>query len=51
MPGYDLTQIDVDHYRVEFVTQQDQRRWITIKNHDFHAMGKRQLGEIIASAS
>ena len=50
MPGYDLSQIDTDHYRVDFITQQNQRRWITLKGQDFHAMGKRQLGEIIASS-
>jgi hypothetical protein len=41
-----LTQIDQDHYRVEFVTQDKKPRWVTL-NHDFHAMGKGQLGAII----
>ena len=50
MPGYELSQMDIDHYRVDFVTQQGQRRWISIKGHDFHAMGKRQLGDIVANS-
>lgn len=43
-----LTQIDPDNYRVDFLTQDKKSRWITL-NHDFHAMGKRHLGDIVAN--
>jgi hypothetical protein len=49
MPGYDLKQLDSDHYRVDFTTTDSKRRWIVLKNQDFHAMGKRQLGDIIGN--
>jgi hypothetical protein len=49
-PEHQLTQLEVDQYRVDFVNQQGQRRWIEIKQ-DFHAMGKQQLGDIVANNS
>ena len=45
-----LTQIDLDTYRVDFVTQDKKPKWIRLSQ-DFHAMGKGQLGEIIADHS
>jgi hypothetical protein len=50
MPGYELTQVDQDQYKVEFVTTESKRRWITLNGQDFHAMGKKQLGDIIVSS-
>lgn len=50
-PEHQLTQLAQDQYRVDFKTQESKPRWITINNQDFHAMGKQQLGEIIASSS
>ena len=50
-PEHKLTQLDQDCYRVDFVTADKKSRWLTIKNQDFHAMGKQQLGEIVASTS
>jgi len=50
-PEHKLTQLDQDSYRVDFVTANKKSRWLTIKNQDFHAMGKQQLGEIVASTS
>jgi hypothetical protein len=44
-----LTQLDQDQYRVEY-TQDKKPRYITL-NHDFHAMGKRHLGDIVANNS
>jgi hypothetical protein len=44
-----LTQLDLDQYRVEFVTQDGKSKWIQLAQ-DFHAMGKGQLGAIIDSA-
>ena len=46
-----LTQIDQDCYNVEFVTPEGKPRWTRIRNQDFHAMGKQQLGEIVANYS
>jgi hypothetical protein len=49
-PDHKLTQIDTDRYRVDFVNSTGQRRWITLAQ-DFHAMGKQQLGEIVANCN
>lgn len=48
-PDHQLTQVDADHYRVEFLTPDQKPRWIELKNQDFHAMGKKTLGEIVAN--
>ena len=45
-PAHMLTQLDVDHYRVDFVTADKKPRWLSIQQ-DFHAMGKKQLGGIV----
>ena len=42
-----LTQLEQDLYRVDYTTANNQPRWLTL-NHDFHAMGKRHLGDIVA---
>jgi hypothetical protein len=47
-PEHRLTQIDHDQYRVDFVNSGGRNRWIELRQ-DFHAMGKQQLGEIVAS--
>jgi hypothetical protein len=49
IPDAQLTQINTDHYRVDYQTASGQSRWITLTQ-DFHAMGKRHLGDIVASA-
>ena len=49
-PEHDLTQLDQDRYRVDFVNGQGKSRWIELRQ-DFHAMGKRQLGAIVANHS
>jgi hypothetical protein len=49
-PDHTLTQLDQDRYRVNFVDSNNNKRWIELRQ-DFHAMGKRQLGDIIASNS
>jgi hypothetical protein len=50
-PEHRLTQTAQDQYRVDFKTQESKPKWMTVHNQDFHAMGKQQLGEIIASSS
>ena len=49
-PEHRLTQIDQDRYRVDFVNSEGQSRWTELRQ-DFHAMGKQQLGDIVASNS
>jgi hypothetical protein len=49
-PGHQLTQLDPDRYRVDFVTADQRPRWIELST-DFHAMGKQQLGAIVANNS
>jgi hypothetical protein len=50
-PEHQLTQIGTDHYRVDYVNSEGKARWIELKNQDFHAMGKQQLGDIVANNS
>ena len=49
-PEHQLTQIDQDRYRVDFIDTQGRARWTELRQ-DFHAMGKRQLGDIVANNS
>jgi hypothetical protein len=48
-PDHQLTQLAQDHYRVEFINTENRPRWIQLKNQDFHAMGKKHLGDIVAN--
>jgi hypothetical protein len=43
-----LTQLDLDTYKVEYITSDDKSRWLILQQ-DFHAMGKQALGAIIAN--
>ena len=47
-PEHRLTQVNQDRYRVDFVNSENKSRWITLTQ-DFHAMGKQQLGAIVAN--
>lgn len=47
-PEHRLTQLESDRYRVDYVTADKKPRWIEL-NTDFHAMGKQQLGDIVAN--
>jgi hypothetical protein len=47
-PEHQLTQLDQDRYRVDFVNTENKSRWIELRQ-DFHAMGKQQLGAIVAN--
>jgi len=49
-PEHKLTQLAEDQYRVDFVNSEGKSRWIELTQ-DFHAMGKQQLENIIASNS
>jgi hypothetical protein len=48
-PDHRLTQLGPDTYRVDYVDSQNRARWITLNGQDFHAMGKQQLGDIVAN--
>lgn len=47
-PAHKLTEISEDKYRVDFLTPDQKSRYITLSQ-DFHAMGKKHLGDIVAS--
>ena len=49
-PEHQLMQTDSNSFRVDFVTDNNKPRWIELHGQDFHAMGKKNLGEIVASA-
>jgi hypothetical protein len=47
-PEHRLTQLGQDQYRVDFVNAENKPRWVNLQQ-DFHAMGKQQLGAIVAN--
>ena len=49
-PEHQVTQLDKDRYRVDFVNTEGKKRWVELRQ-DFHAMGKQQLGDIVANHS
>jgi hypothetical protein len=49
LPDHKLSQPKLDSYRVDFVDHLQRPKWIQLNGQDFHAMGKQQLGEIVAS--
>lgn len=49
LAGSTLTEVAQDQYRIEYTTPQKQKKWIEISNQDLHAMGKGQLGAIVAN--
>lgn len=48
-PRNQLRQEGQDHFRVDFQDTSNRSRWIVIREQDFHAMGKQDLGDIVAS--
>jgi len=50
MPDYQIQQIDQDSFRVDYQGVDSKPRWIELKGQDFHAMGTKNIGEIVASA-
>jgi hypothetical protein len=51
VPEHELEQIAADQFRVSYTTSNNKLRHVVITGQDFHAMGKRHLGDIIASTS
>jgi hypothetical protein len=49
-PEHLVTQTNTDAYRIEFVTPDQRPKWIALTGQDFHAMGKQQLGAIVANS-
>lgn len=48
LPDHTIEQTGPDHYRINFVNSQGRPRWVDMRSQDFHAMGKRHLGDIVA---
>lgn len=48
-PDHKLSKVGTDEYRVDFLTADKKSRWIKLTQ-DFHAMGKKHLGDIIDNA-
>jgi hypothetical protein len=46
-PEYKVTMTSQDCYRIDYQDQEKRSRWTTIRNQDFHAMGKQHLEKII----
>ena len=46
-PEHIVTRTAKDCYRIDYVDQEKRPRWTTIRNQDFHAMGKRHLEKLI----
>lgn len=51
VPDHNLELIDQDRFRVMYRTSDSKSRYIELAGQDFHAMGKRHLGDIIASTN
>jgi len=49
IPGHKLSQLDQDSYRIDYQAHDGRPRWIKLTGQDFHAMGKKHLGDIVAS--
>jgi len=50
LPEHRLQQLSQDHYRVDYVDSEGRVRWVNLCKQDFHAMGKRHLGDIVAAS-
>lgn len=48
-PETKLTQLGADSYKIEYVTSDSKSKWMTLQQQDFHAMGKKSLGAIVAN--
>jgi len=46
-PEHTVTRTSKDCYRIDYVDQLKRPRWTTIRNQDFHAMGKSHLEKLI----
>jgi hypothetical protein len=46
-PEHTVTRVSKDCYRIDYQDHEKRARWTTIRNQDFHAMGKSHLEKII----
>ena len=46
-PEHTVTRTSKDCYRIDYVDRDKRPRWTTVRNQDFHAMGKHHLEKII----
>jgi hypothetical protein len=51
VPDHELEYIDPDTFKVSYKTSNSMSKHVTISGQDFHAMGKKHLGDIVASTS
>jgi hypothetical protein len=51
IPDHVLEQLDYDRFQVTYTTSDSKLRRVIITGQDFHAMGKKHLGDIIAGTS
>ena len=49
MPDSHLTSSQIDSYDITFLDQHRKAKTIGVHGFDFHAMGKRRLGDIIVT--
>lgn len=50
LPDHEVVELEQDHYRINYTNSQNQKRWVNLREQDFHAMGKRHLGDIVAKS-
>lgn len=50
MPEHELEQLDPDNYSINYSDPQKKRKSVGFFGFDFHAMGKRHLGDIVANS-
>ena len=51
VPEHKLEQVGADTFKVSYLTSDAKPKHIIISGQDFHAMGKKHLGDIIAGTS
>jgi hypothetical protein len=51
IPEHQLLQVADDCFLVKYKTSDNSLKHVLIKDQDFHAMGKKHLGDIIAGTS
>ena len=49
LPEHQIIELGQDHYRINYISQ-NKLRCIDLQGQDFHAMGKRHLGDIVAKS-
>lgn len=51
VPDHKLEIIEQDQFKISYTDSNNKPRYVTLYGQDFHAMGKKHLGDIVASAS